>query len=229
MSESVFIAGTSTDIGKTFVSALLVKHLRDNKINAGYFKPVLSGCEVINNELVPGDSKYVCDISNIKEAPQNFVSYMFKTAVSPHLAAELENKNIDLNRIKTDFNDLTNRYDFLVVEGCGGIVCQISAQKNNEIFLTDIIKSLNLDVILVASSLLGTINSTVLTVEYAKKSNINIKGIIMNFYDKNNFMHMDNKKQIEYLTGIPVIATVAKNAGRLQELKNSFAIFKEYQ
>ena len=51
-----------------------------------------------------------------------------------------------------------------------------------------------------------------LTVEYAKKFNINIKGIIMNFYDKENFMHTDNKKQIEYLTGIPVIATVEKNA-----------------
>lgn len=229
MSESVFIAGTSTDIGKTFVSALLVKHLRDNKINAGYFKPVLSGCEIVNNELVPGDAKYVCDIAKIKENPAAVVSYMFKTAVSPHLAAELENKTVDLNKIKNDFNNLKNKYGFLVVEGCGGIVCQISTQKNNEIFLTDIIKSLNLDVILVASSLLGTINSTVLTVEYTKKLNINIKGIIMNFYDRNNFMHMDNKKQIEYLTGIPVIATVAKNAGRLQELKNSFAIFKEYQ
>lgn len=124
----------------------------------------------------------------------------------------MENKTISLDKIKTDFNNLKPKYDFLVVEGCGGIICQISVQKNNEIFLTDIIKSLNLDVILVASSVLGTINSTVLTVEYAKKFNINIKGIIMNFYDKENFMHTDNKKQIEYLTGIPVIATVEKNA-----------------
>ncbi len=212
MTKSIFIAGTSTDIGKTFVTALLVKYLREKNINAGYFKPVLSGAEIIDNKLVPGDAKYVCDIAGINVQPQDLVSYTFKTAVSPHLAAQMENTTISLDKIKTDFNNLKPKYDFLVVEGCGGIICQISTQKNNEIFLTDIIKSLNLDVILVASSLLGTINSTVLTIEYAKKLNINIKGIIMNFYDKENFMHTDNKKQIEYLTGIPVIATVEKDA-----------------
>ena len=224
MTESIFIAGTSTDIGKTFVTALLVKYLRDKNINAGYFKPVLSGAEIVDNRLVPGDAKYVCDIAGIKTQPQDLVSYIFKNAVSPHLAAELENKTVDLNKIKTDFNKLKNEHNFLIVEGCGGIICQISTQKNNEIFLTDIIKSLNLDVILVASSLLGTINSTVLTVEYARKLNIDIKGIIMNFYDKENFMHTDNKKQIEYLTGIPVIATVEKDAKEIFIGKNFFDI-----
>jgi len=222
MKKSIFIAGTSTDIGKTFITALLVKYLRDNNINAGYFKPVLSGAEVIDNELVPGDAKYVCDIAEIKIKPQNLVSYVFKTAVSPHLAAQIEKVTISLNKIKTDFNTLKSKYNFLVVEGCGGLVCQISTEKNNEIFLTDIIKSLNTDVILVASSLLGTINSTVLSVEYAKKFNIKIKGIVMNFYDKNNFMHIDNKKQIEYLTGIPVIATVENNAKEIFIQKNFF-------
>ena len=72
------------------------------------------------------------------------------------------------------------------------------------------------------SSLLGTINSTVLSVEYAKKLKINIKGIIMNFYDKNNFMHKDNKKQIEYLTGISVITMVEKNAKEIFIQKNFF-------
>ena len=208
---SVFIIGTGTDVGKTFVSALFVKHLKETGINAGYFKPVLSGTEKIDNELVCGDAKYVCNIVGIKEPHLNFVSYHFKSPVSPHLAAKIENTTINLNKIKNDFNNLKKKYDYLVVEGCGGIMCQISTQKNNEIFLTDIIKELNLDTILVASARLGTINSTFLTVEYAKKLNIKIKGIILNHYDKNNFMHIDNKKQIEYLTGIPVIDTVAEN------------------
>lgn len=226
MTKSIFITGTSTDIGKTFVTALLVKYLRNKNINAGYFKPVLSGAEIADNKLVPGDAKYVCDIAGIKVQPQDLVSYTFKTAVSPHLAAQMENAKISLDKIKTDFNNLKPRYDFLVVEGCGGIICQISTQKSNEIFLTDIIKSLDVDVLLVASSLLGTINSTVLTVEYAKKLSINIKGIIMNFYDKENFMHVDNKKQIEYLTGIPVIATIEKNAKEIFIEQNLFEVIK---
>ena len=222
MKKAIFIAGTSTDIGKTFVSALLVKYMIDNNINTGYFKPVLSGAQIINNELVAGDAKYVCNIAKIKAQSQDLVSYIFKTAVSPHLASQIEKKSISLDKIKTDFNNLQSKYDFLVVEGCGGIVCPISVEKNNKIFLTDIIRSLNLDVILVVSSLLGTINSTVLSVEYAKKLKINIKGIIMNFYDKNNFMHTDNKKQIEYLTGISVIAMVEKNAKEIFIQKNFF-------
>jgi dethiobiotin synthetase len=78
--------------------------------------------------------------------------------------------------------------------------------------LTDVIKRLNLDIVIVASSLLGTINSTVLTVEYAKKLNIAVKGVIMNYFDENDFMHMDNKKQIKKFTGVPVIASVSKNS-----------------
>lgn len=215
MTKSIFVIGTSTDIGKTFITALITKKLRENNINAGYFKPVLSGAEIINNTLVAGDSKYVCDIANIKENPNKFVSFLFKTPVSPHLASQKEKKTVCMDKIVSDFNKLKKEYDVITVEGCGGIFCQLSMQKGNEIYLTDIIKNLKLNTLLVSSSLLGTINSTVLTVEYAKKSDINIKGIILNYYDKNNFMHTDNKKQIEFITKIPVIATVSKNTTEL--------------
>lgn len=76
--------------------------------------------------------------------------------------------------------------------------------------LPAVIKALNLDIIIVASASLGTINSTVLTVEYARTCGINIKGIILNNYDENDFMQQDNKKQVENLTGIKVLATVKK-------------------
>jgi len=71
-------------------------------------------------------------------------------------------------------------------------------------------------VILVASAALGTINSVVLTVEYAKQHNIVIKGIILNGYETNNYLHIDNKYQIEQLTSIPVIACVAQHADNLE-------------
>jgi dethiobiotin synthetase len=78
--------------------------------------------------------------------------------------------------------------------------------------LTDVIKALDLDVLIAAPSGLGTINSTVLTAEYAKQCGISVKGIIFNRYDESSFLHADNKKQIEFLTGIPVIACVPENA-----------------
>ena len=88
--------------------------------------------------------------------------------------------------------------------------------------LKDLIKELGLNIIIIADGGLGTINSTLLTVEYAKANNINIEGIILNNFDPNNFMHQDNLKQVEYLTGIKVIATVKKNQKDIEILKEFF-------
>jgi len=130
------------------------------------------------------------------------------------LAAQIENNPIETDVILSGFNEITKQYDYISVEGSGGIVCPLRLD-DKQIMLTDIIKLLNLDVIIVASAQLGTINSVVLTVEYAKQHNINVKAIILNNYDGNNFLHVDNKKSIEYLTKIPVVACVANNSENL--------------
>lgn len=215
MSKGIFITGTGTDVGKTFVSALITKKLRDNNINAGYYKPALSGCEYIDGKLVCGDAEFVCKTSNLNIDPNSLVSFFYETPVSPHLAAKLEDNPIEISTILSDFNNIKSQFDFITVEGCGGLICPIRID-NDLIMLTDIIKTLNLDMILVASASLGTINSTLLTVEYAKQQNLNIKGIILNNYDSNNFVHLDNKKQIEDFTKIPVIACIKYNSNEIE-------------
>jgi len=210
MNRRVFITGTSTDVGKTYISSLLVKSLRENNINCGYFKGALSGAYLEDNELLPGDAKEVCTRANLNCEPKDLVSYTFKEPVSPHLAAKINNEIIELNKIKEDFDRISKNYDFMVVEGCGGIVCPLRFD-DKKIMLTDIIKLLNLPIIIVADGGLGTINDTVLTTEYAKSQGFSIIGIILNNYDENNIMHIDNKKMIEELTKIPVIACVKEN------------------
>lgn len=211
MSKGIFITGTGTDVGKTYVSALIVKKLRKNNINAGYYKPALSGAYVKNGEIIPGDAQYVCEIANLTDSHKNIVPYVFKTSVSPHLAAQIENKHIDKDIILNTYNKISEKYDFMVVEGCGGIICPLRID-DEKIMLTDIIKMLNLDIIIVASSGLGTINSTVLTVKYAKQLGIKVRGIILNNYNQNDYLHEDNRQQIEKLSGVPVIACINKNA-----------------
>ena len=88
--------------------------------------------------------------------------------------------------------------------------------------LPDVIKSLGLDILIVASASLGTINSTVLTAEYAKQHNINVKGIILNNYDETDFMQIDNKKQVEALTDVKVVATVKKEDKEIDDLSELF-------
>lgn len=207
MNRGVFITGTSTDVGKTYISSLIVKNLRENNVNCGYFKGALSGAYLEDNELIPGDAKEVCIRANLNCNPKDLVSYIFKEPVSPHLAAKINNEFIELNKIKADFDKISKNYDFMVVEGCGGIICPLRFD-DKKIMLTDIIKILNLPIIIVADGGLGTINDTVLTAEYAKSQGFLIIGIILNNYDENNMMHIDNKKMIEELTNIPVIVCV---------------------
>lgn len=215
MTKAIFVTATGTDVGKTFVSALLVKKMRDLGYNCGYYKPVLSGAEVISGELVPGDCAYVKKVAGLEGSAKDYVSYAFKPAVSPHLASKMENTSINLDKIKSDFEEKKAKYDFLVVEGAGGIVCPMDLSREFPFLIEDIIKGLELDIIIVAPAALGSINSAIMTVEYARNHGINIRGIILNNYDEKDFMQADNKLQIERLTGVPVIALVKNNAPEL--------------
>lgn len=209
-SKGIFITGTDTDVGKTYISAMIMKSLVKSNINATYFKAALSGADEIDNKLIPGDAKYVCDISGIDPNYDEMVSYTFKTAVSPHLASVIEDKEIKLEKIKYDFGNLSNKYEFILAEGSGGIVCPIKIDDNECILLEDIIKLLGFEVLVVARSSVGTINHTVLTVKYLEEKNIKIRGIILNEYDKNNIVHADNAKVIEKLTNINIVAFIPK-------------------
>ncbi len=221
MVRGIFITATGTDVGKTYISSLIVKKMRELGYNCGYFKPALSGTEIVNGKLIPGDCDYVLKHSGINRNPEDYVSYIFKEAVSPHLASEIENNPIKIEKIKADFKRIKKEFDYLVVEGAGGICCPFNL-KEEKLMLSDVVKALDLDIIIVANAALGTINSTMLTVEYAKQQHINIKGIILNRYDENNFMQKDNKKQIEHLTGIRVISSIPDNGNDVEDLSEFF-------
>lgn len=216
LTKGIFITATGTDIGKTYVSALICK-----KTGCGYYKPAMSGIE----EGKLSDVEYVFDIAKLRGNPMDYVSYPFKEALSPHLAAKRQGMSIKINKIKSDFEKIKKEYDYILVEGAGGITCPFNLD-DEKILLPDVIKSLGLNIIIVADAKLGTINSTLLTVEYAKNHGIIIEGIILNNYDENDFMQVDNKTQIEKLTNIKVIATVKRNAKEIDDLSY---IFKEIE
>lgn len=210
MSKGIFITATGTDVGKTFVTGLIVKKLRDAGYNAGYYKAALSGAEVTESGLIPGDADYVNRVANIGEEIENLVSYVYKNAVSPHLATMIEGNPVEMDVVKASYKKLASKYDYVTVEGSGGILCPIRYD-DIKIMLEDIIKELDLSTVIIADAGLGTINAAVLTAEYMKQKNIPIKGIIFNHYHEGNVMEEDNKKMVEILTGLPVIAFVKDN------------------
>ena len=228
MSKGIFVTATGTDVGKTYVSALLVDKLKKFGKNCGYYKPALSGAVNVGGKIVPGDCDYVLKFAGIDKAPEECVSYIFEPAVSPHLASVMTKTPIHIDKIQNDFARIKQEFEYLVVEGAGGIVCPFNLSEGEKILLPDIIKALGINVLVIASAALGTINSTVLTIEYAKSRGINVKGIILNNYDENDLMCMDNKVQVEALTGVKVIATVKHDEKELNiDEKTLSEIFDE--
>ena len=121
-----------------------------------------------------------------------------------------DKNTVSFEKIKHKFNELNKKYDYLLIEGAGGITCPLRLENGEKYILKDLIKELAAPIVIVADGGLGTVNSTLLTVEYARNNNIPILGIILNNFEPDNFMHQDNLKQVEYLTGEKVIATVEK-------------------
>lgn len=211
MKKALFITGTGTDIGKTYVTGLIVKKLRDAGLNAGYYKAVLSGAEPdANGTLQPGDAIYVNRVANIGEKTENLVSYVYKEAVSPHLAAKINDQPIDFAKVTADFKRALAKYDYLTMEGSGGIICPLRWDNQQHVILDDLVKKLDLGVLIIADAGLGTINAAVLTIEHLKSRNIPIKGIIFNNYIPHDLMQDDNERMIEEMTGIKVLAKVKK-------------------
>ena len=219
MSKGLFVIGTGTDIGKTYVTGLLLKYIRDNGYDATYFKAALSGAiRDENDNLIPGDAVEVLRMADLEEDTDFLVPYIYETAVSPHLASRIEGNPVNLKTVKEAYEKVSQKYDYIVMEGSGGIVCPIhyeGKESEGNIMLEDIIKFLNLDVILIADAGLGTINSVVTTVEYLKNRDIHVCGIIMNNY-RDELMENDNVKMVEDLCGVDVIAKVYRNDKNLR-------------
>ncbi|MEI0476701.1 dethiobiotin synthase [Brachyspira pulli] len=220
MAKALFITGTGTDVGKTYVSALIAKQLKDDGLNIGYYKAALSG----SNEITDSDAWYVKEKANLTDSYDEMVSYTYKHAYSPHLASQIEGNPVEMKVIKEAYKDISKRHDYMIVEGSGGIICPIRYDKDKKIFLEDIIKELDIPSVIIADAGLGTINSTVLTIEYMMKRKLKINGVILNKFEISNVMHEDNKQMIEEMTDIKVVGIV--NTENILKIDNLISLFE---
>lgn len=208
MSRSLFITGTGTDIGKTYVAGLIVKKLAEAGKNAAYYKAAMSGNDRREDgSLIPGDALFVQQISGIKQPLEEMCPYIYENAYSPHLASRIEGHPVEMSVVKDCYEKVCEKYDYVTMEGSGGILCPICFDEA-KIQLEDVIKELDMPSIIIADAGLGTINSVVLTVEYMKAHELPVKGIIFNNYHPGNVMEDDNIYMCKYMTGLPTLAKV---------------------
>ena len=195
-----FITGTDTDIGKTFISYLICKNLIKKNLKAGYFKPLQSGAYLENDEFKAPDVEEIKKLS----IPTGF-SYLLKGEVSPYLASKINNVEINFEKIKKDIDNFSLNLDTVIVEGAGGLYCPACKNKT----FSDLVKELNIPLIIVTTADLGRLNHTLMTIECAKLKGIEIKGLIINKIPKTpNLSQKHFIEELKDFTDIPVLAEI---------------------
>ncbi len=193
--SGVFITGTDTGVGKTIVSAALAFGLREKAVNVGVMKPI--ACGGIEDAII------LKEAAGVDDAIELINPVYFKNPVAPYHASLVENKKADLRKIHLAYKNLITRHDFIIGEGIGGVLVPI--KKNY--FVIDLIKELNLPVIVVCHSNIGTINHTLLTVNALRLKDIKILCLVLNKTSSSikDRSEKSNPDIINKLTGIPVV------------------------
>ncbi len=170
---NIFVTGTDINVGKTFITAGLAATMQSLGYSTCVYKPIQTGTLDKNGFMQSPDLAFV---KNIDPYIKTYSTYLLKQAAIPVIAAEKENIIIDRNLIKKDYETIINDYDCTILESTGGIMTPIGMNFLN----SDLIKFLNLPVILVIKPNSGTVNHTLLTINHAVSKGINIRGIIIN-------------------------------------------------
>ena len=174
--KSVLITGTDTNVGKTWISCLILRNLISNGHSVGAYKPVCSGANV----AVTGEAEW-SDVNQLSDAincdtielvcPQRFIA-----AVAPNVAAEMEGRTVDDELLVAGFHKWKGRSERLLVEGAGGLCCPLS----NNTTVADLAQNLKTPIVIVAANRLGVINHTLLSAEVAKQRSLKVVAIILN-------------------------------------------------
>ena len=195
MSKHIFITGTNTDVGKTYIGVRLIKEL--SKLGFIAFKPIETGCRKKNKILIPSDSSKYFQALDGKVTLDDINPYRFIEPVSPYLAIKRERRRIYLRNYLNKFHELAKSSSILV-EGAGGAFSPLALDGLN-IDMMRLIKSFN---ILVVKDELGCISGAIASVHAFQKYKTNLDLIILNTSNKNN---MDNLTEIRKYTKLPVI------------------------
>ena len=116
MAKKIFITGTGTDVGKTYVTGLILKKLRESGRLAGYYKAAMSGnVRRSDGTLVPGDALHVKEVSGIGQPLEQMCPYVYEHAVSPHLASRLEGNPVELDMVEKGFREVCREYDYVTM------------------------------------------------------------------------------------------------------------------
>jgi dethiobiotin synthetase len=200
--KSLFITGTDTDVGKTYITAGLAVVLRKMNVDVGVMKPFAAGTAQ-KKGYKSEDIEILSRAANTCD-PENLVNpQFFPIPASPYTAWKKLKTKPKVPTILSSFKKLSKLHDMLLVEGMGGIMTPIL----KDYYITNLIKEMKIPAVLVTRSKVGTVNHTIMTVKMCEKYKIPIKGIIINNFDE-GYAVKDLTRDLENLTDVPVLGAI---------------------
>jgi dethiobiotin synthetase len=207
--NGIFITGTDTGIGKTFVTAYLTGILQRSGVKAVPYKPIQSGGRRENGELIAEDIEIYQQAAQLPYRQEELCTYCLEPPVSPHLAARISGVEIEKDRMIHHYHKLQKENEVVIVEGAGGLAVPLAENEDGVYLTKDFIKELNIPIIIVTHPFLGTINHSILTAEYAMKNGISVLGFVVNKMPRaDSLMEQDNLRMLKLLSGVPVIGKI---------------------
>lgn len=204
MSAGVFVSGTDTGIGKTHVSCALLRNLQAQGVEAIGMKPVASGCESTAHGLRNGDALCLIAASGHQADYASINPYAFADPIAPHLAAADSNVSIELIPITAAYRHLQAEADFVVVEGVGGWLAPLG----DSLMQADIVRTLDLPVLLVVGMRLGCLNHALLTARAIEADGCRLIGWIGNRIDPDMQRIEDNIESLKRRIQAPLLGMV---------------------
>ena len=200
--KSIFITGTDTDVGKTYITAGIAVTLRKMGIDIGVMKPFAAGIAQ-KNGFKSEDIEILSKAAKVNDPEKLVNPQFFPISASPYTAWKKLKIKPKIPTILQSFRKLSNLHEMLLVEGMGGVMTPIL----NNYYITNLIKEMKIPTIIIARSKVGTVNHTIMTVKSCEKFKIPIKGIIINNFDK-GYSIKQLKNDLESLTGVKVLGSI---------------------
>jgi dethiobiotin synthetase len=203
MPKGFFITGTDTGVGKTIITVALIKAVSLLGKRAGGMKPIETGCLKEGDIFVPSDGMFIKTMAHMEENIKHISPCCFQNPLAPLPASEREGVHVDLENIRRSYANLAKQYYAVIVEGIGGLLVPIK----EDYFVLNLAKEFGLPLIIVASPGLGTINHTLLTVNYALKEGLPVAGIILNYNRPPEYSLAEetNPEVISKISPVPII------------------------
>ena len=203
----IFVTGTDTDVGKTYISEALIKHFCRQGFQTVGMKPIAAGAEIENGRLLNADVKAIVSASNVDAPIDQINPYVFAPAIAPHIAAQQAGIEIEIEPIMSAFKVLQQQADVIVVEGAGGFLVPI----NETLTMGDLAKALDVGVVLVVGVRLGCISHALLTVQSIEAKGLHLIGWVANRIEPNRPALEENIATLKAMIKAPCVADVAWN------------------